>query len=200
MSTRHTRPPASPEDRPALLFRGWVWMAALVVLYFFSSRSELGYWDEYFYLFSVSEHTIGNLLKMEPVLSELLFPGAFFSAKIGFVLFLDRLVDFFGVGGGGIGGIRTVFVLLGIGFAFSQYVVIREILGRRFALGAMAVALLAPVTVYLGGKVLSEIPSAILASLAAWAFLASFRPGLSGRAVAGWLLGFSPGFSWPLPP
>lgn len=144
------------------------------------------YWDEYYYLYGLSRHGTGGLLSLESGLENLLFPPSFFSAKVGFLLLVEGLLDLFGSDPGGIEWIRWFFLLLIIPFAGVHYLLFREAIGERLARwGAVAVFFI-PVTLYLGGKILTEVPSTFFAVASVWFLTLSFRSCDRWR-VASWI-------------
>lgn len=172
--------------RRASLQRAVLWGLATLA-FLLASFTSNHYWDEYFYLYSVRHHSPLALLTMESVLAEGLFPYGFFTAKFGFVTFLWALVSVTGDGPLALAVIRLVFAGLTVGLAAASYQVVRCLNDEKEASATALVLLFLPVSLYLGFKTLSEVPSLLLATIASWQFLASFRAE-SSRAVRARLL------------
>ncbi|MGH8653496.1 MAG: hypothetical protein ACREYE_15620 [Gammaproteobacteria bacterium] len=71
--------------------------------------------------------------------------------------------------------IQFLFAVLVLAMAAASHALLRELLPEREAGLTALVFLSLPVSLYLGFKVLSEIPSALLTTIACWAYLRSFR-------------------------
>jgi hypothetical protein len=169
----------------ARMFRQRTVLTAFAVISFLlASFTPNHYWDEYFYLYSVRHHSPLALLTMESGLSGL-FPYGFFTAKLGFITFLWALVGVAGDSPFALAVVRLVFAGLTLGLAAASYQVVRCLNGNsQEAFCTALVLLFLPVSLYLGFKTLSEFPSLLLATIACWQFLTSFRT-QSSRSVAG---------------
>ena len=149
---------------------GWL---AIVLVFLLTASSSLHYWDEYFYLYSVAEHEPAALLEMEHGLGGL-FPPGFYAGKLGFIYFLDWLVDLTGTGPESLHIIQSVFSLIAIVLVLATYRLLIELLPRHEAVPVSIVLLFSPLMLYFNSKVLTEIPSLLLAVIAAICFLKSF--------------------------
>lgn len=175
--------------------RAWALAAGLPLLFIACSWTTEHYWDEYYYLFSVSRHSVATLLTLEPALSDGIFPNGFFSGKLGFVVLLRGVVSMLGDGPSAILATRILFTLMMIGTAVATWLLMRAFVNdRRLAIQAAALLLLAPLTVYLGFKVMSEVPSLLAATLAGWQFVETIRTSdsrLRSRGLALAAIGFA---------
>ena len=156
--------------RQGLLLAAVVLAAVFLII---ASGSE-HYWDEYFYLYSVLAHEPAGLLQMEPQLGGL-FPPGFYAGKIGFIYLLDGLVDLLGGGPQSLAMINAVFSVLAILTALASYALIVQLLPGRDALPVTVIILFSPLLIYFNGKVMTELPSLLMAILAAASFLKSFN-------------------------
>lgn len=147
-------------------------VAALLVVWLGLGWSQGHYWDEYFYLFSVSTHTPAELVRFEQ--HTVLFPVGFFSEKIGHVAFLRLLTQGFGQGEAVLYGIQVLYAVLLVGFVAAAYGLLRELLAERWARHSALVLLFSPLALYLTFKTLSEVPSLLFITLGSWAFVRSF--------------------------
>ena len=139
--------------------------------------SPYHYWDEYYYIYSVSSFSLSDLLNLEPGLSKGLFPQTFFSAKIGFVFFIDVLSSFAGQGYSSLILIQSCFVLVVLIFVGASWFLLRELLGKGTAQYAALVLLFLPVTMYFSYKILSELFGLIFTVLGCLAYLQGLRSG-----------------------
>jgi hypothetical protein len=156
--------------------RAWPFVLALVTLFVACAWTTNHYWDEYYYLFSVSRHSPATLLTLEPALSDGIFPNGFFSGKLGFVVLLRGIVSVVGAGPSGVLAARVIFALMTLGIALATWLLVRALLDdRRLAVQTAALLLLSPLTVYLGFKVMSEVPSLLAATLGGWQFVCAIR-------------------------
>src|SRR5688572_29495726 len=166
---------------------GVVCWALAALAFLLASFTWSHYWDEYLYLYSVRYHSPPALLTLEKGLSDGLFPYGFFTGKLGFVTFVWALVAITGDGPLGLAVTRLVFAGLTIGLAAASYQLIRLLTGERQASATALVLLFLPLSLYLGFKTLSEVPSLLLATIACWQFLASLQTE-STRATHGHVL------------
>ncbi len=150
-----------------------VFGSILGIIFLLVASSSLHYWDEYFYIYSVSQHEPGSLFVMEQGL-EGIFPPGFFVGKAGFIYLLDHLVDFIGNDASLLYLVQAIFSLLTIIYVISSYALLNRLLPHRDAVSASVILLFTPLVMYFSGKVLTEIPSLLLANVAAWSFLRSF--------------------------
>lgn len=167
--------------------------AGLLVLFLVSAVSPNHYWDEYYYLFSVSRHSPSTLLSLEGTLSDGIFPHGFFSGKIGFVVLLRGILSITGSDQSALLVVRSLFAIMTVALAAATWLLLRSLVeDRRLAAEAAAVFLLLPLPVYFGFKVLSEVPSLLLATLGGWQFLRAIRAsgGSHVRALVLASLGF----------
>jgi hypothetical protein len=149
---------------------------ALVVLFLACSWTTAHYWDEYFYLFSVSRHSVATLLSLEPALSDGIFPNGFFSGKLAFVVMLRGLLAALGSDATGIMVTRSLFALMTIGVAAATWRLMGALVDdHRIAAGAAAALLLSPLGAYLGFKVMSETPALLAATVGGWQFVEAVR-------------------------
>ena len=156
--------------------RAWPVVAGAVVLFLGCAWTTDHYWDEYYYLFSVSRHSVETLLAFEPSLSDGIFPNGFFSGKLAFVVLLRSLVSLTGTDPAGLFVLRSLFASMTIGVAFATWRVLLLLVDdRRLALEAAAILLVLPLTVYLGFKVMSEVPALLAATLGGWQLLEAVR-------------------------
>jgi hypothetical protein len=146
-------------------------LAALAALFCLTSFSRDHHWDEYFYVYSVWKHSTADLIQMELALSDGLFPSGFFSAKLGFVLLLDGLADLTGAGQSSLALLRGVFCALTLGWGLAMWLLARELMDSASARKTALVALFLPLPLYLGFKLMSEVPSLLLATLGGWQFV-----------------------------
>ncbi|MDW7772676.1 MAG: glycosyltransferase family 39 protein [Desulfobulbaceae bacterium] len=149
------------------------------------SFTSYHYWDEYYYLYSVGSFSLPELLSLEPGLGKGLFPQAFFSTKIGFVVFLDLLCSMAGQGYGALLLIQFCFAMVVLAFAWASWLLLRELLGRENAQYAFLVLLFLPVTMYFGYKVLSELFGLFFTVLGCTAYLRLLHSG-ERKAMAGY--------------
>lgn len=166
--------------------RPWPVALALIVLFVFCAWTTDHYWDEYYYLFSVSRHSATTLISLEPALSDGIFPNGFFSGKLGFVVLLRGIVSVVGSGPTGVLIARLLFTLMMLGTALATWLLMREFLDDgRLAFQTALLLLLSPLAVYLGFKVMSEVPALFAATLAGWQFVRAIRAtGSRARSVA----------------
>lgn len=162
-----------------------VFMLLAGVLFLAIAYAPYHYWDEYYYLYSVSSFSLSELLKLEPGLGKGLFPQAFFSTKIGFVAFLDLLCSMTGRGFGALLFIQFCFALVALVFTWSAWLLLRELLDRKNAQYAAVTLLFLPVTMYFGYKILSELFGLIFTVLGCVAYLRLLRSG-KGEPRAGY--------------
>jgi hypothetical protein len=150
--------------------------AAFLVLGWSSHR----YWDEFFYLFSAARFTPRELMRLDAAVD--LFPSGYFSGKIGHVALLHALSALTGPGLPALLAIEGTYAAMVLATAAAALGLYRELLAPSAARRAAVVFLFLPVTLYLAYKLLSEVPSLLLATLSCWAFLRSFRESLPRRA------------------
>jgi 4-amino-4-deoxy-L-arabinose transferase-like glycosyltransferase len=131
------------------------------------------HWDEYYYLYSVSHHTLSELLVLDAT-GTVMAPG-YFTLKAGFVVFLNTLVGLLGKGFPALEVIQLVFAALIVAWVIVSYLLLKNILSEGEALASAVTLMFLPVSVYLGYKVLAEAPSLLLATAGCWQFLESFR-------------------------
>lgn len=131
------------------------------------------YWDEFFYLYSSARYTPRQLLQLDAAID--LFPQGYFSGKIGHVVLLHWLVGILGTGQTALAILQAGAAALMLATVAAAYGVFRELLGERDARRTTLVLLFLPLTLYLSYKLLSEVPSLLLSTLACWAFLRAFR-------------------------
>jgi len=158
---------------------------AVVLIFLLIASSSQHYWDEYFYLYSVSAHEPGALLDMEHGLGGL-FPPGFYAGKLGFIYFLDSLVDLAGTGPESLFIIQSIFSLLTILLALASYGLLIQLLPQSDAISVSIVLLFTPLMLYFNSKVLTEIPSLLLVIIATMSFLKSFSA--SSRLRMLWLV------------
>jgi hypothetical protein len=144
-----------------------------LVLFLALSWSDDHFWDEFFYLYSVRFHSIPELVRFESV--SRLFPAGFFSQKLGHLVLLSGLTEVFRGGALSVEVIQIIYALLLLGSFAAAYGCMRELLAREHALDGTVVLVFSPLALYLGFKVLSEVPSLLFTTLGCWAFLRSFR-------------------------
>lgn len=149
-------------------------LGLFALAYLALSFSPLHYWDEYFYLLSLRDHAPSTLFELEPELGGL-FPNGFFSAKAGFVFLLHALVGVLGDGHNALAVVQLSFALMMAGMIFGGYRMLQNLHGAAPARGAAVVLAVLPLTLYLGYKTLSEIPSLLFTTFGCWQFLASFE-------------------------
>jgi hypothetical protein len=133
------------------------------------------YWDEFFYLYSSARYTPRQLLRLDAATD--LFPQGYFSGKIGHVVLLHWLVGILGSGRIPLAILQGGAAALMLATVGAGYGVFRELLGAREARRTTLVLLFLPLTLYLAYKLLSEVPSLLLSTLACWAFLRALRRG-----------------------
>jgi hypothetical protein len=150
------------------------WGLALVA---FALLALLGWkaghhWDEYFYLYSSYLHSPAELIRYE--LASAVFPAGFFTGKIGHVVLLHLLTGLFGAGERVLYALEIGYLLLLLGYFWASYRLLLELFGAAEARDSTLVLMFSPVALYLVFKLLSEVPSLLLVSLAGWAFVRSF--------------------------
>jgi hypothetical protein len=148
-------------------------LLAAAVTFLLVSYTADHHWDEYYYLYTLSQHTPAELLDLDAS-GTVMAPG-YFTLKAGFVVFLHSLVSFFGTGFGAMQVIQFVFAGVIVAWAIVSYLLLKCILSEGEALTSAVAALFLPVSVYLGYKVLAEGPSLLLATAGCWQFLESFQ-------------------------
>lgn len=173
---------ADSDLTPSHLF---IFGSMLVAVFLLVASSSLHYWDEYFYLYSVSQHEPGSLFTMEQGLDGI-FPPGFFVGKAGFIYLLDFLVDHIGNDPSLLYLVQAIFSLLTILYVISSYALLNRLLPHRDAVSVSVILLFTPLVMYFSGKVLTEIPSLLLANMAAYSFLRSFD--CSTRRQWSWIL------------
>jgi len=131
------------------------------------------YWDEFFYLYSSARYTPRQLLRLDAAID--LFPQGYFSSKIGHVVLLHWLVRILGRGVTALTILQGGAAVLMLATVAAGYGVFRELLDEADARRTTLVLLFLPLTLYLSYKLLSEVPSLLLSTLACWAFLRAFR-------------------------
>jgi hypothetical protein len=175
--------------------RTWPFALALTVLFFACAWTTNHYWDEYYYLFSVSRHSPGALMALEPALADGIFPNGFFSGKLAFVVVLWGIVALVGGGPAGMLIARLLFAVMTLGIAVATWLLMRAFLGdRRLAAQTAALLLLSPLTVYFGFKLLTEVPALLTAVLAGWQYVCAVRaadPRARSRALTMAAIGFA---------
>jgi hypothetical protein len=115
------------------------------------------HWDEFVYLYGAQHYSAAALTSGQFEASNII---GFYNSRIGHVLLLQLLSNLFGDGLRGITSIQAVFTGMVIGTSI-MLVLLSLMLWRDFC-GALAfgiLSLLAPVSVYLGPKLLTEVPS-----------------------------------------
>ncbi|MFQ5745957.1 MAG: hypothetical protein ACE5HF_01905 [Gemmatimonadota bacterium] len=155
-------------------------LAAAAVAFLVLAVGQGHYWDEYFYVYSAWGHSVGGLVSLESVVTPDPFPGAFFSAKIVFVALLRLLVRLTGEGFPGLYGLQAAFALALVAFCYVMWALFRELRVGE-AVGPTLFLFFSPLTVYLGYKTLSEVPSLLLAGAGCVLFLRSLRPAPATR-------------------
>ena len=153
--------------------RDWRWMLIVAGAFLVLGWSSHRYWDEFFYLFSAARFTPRELMRLDATID--MFPPGFFSGKIGHVAVLHALSALTGPGLTALLAIEAVYAAMVLATAAAAFGLYRELLSPTSARRAALVFLFLPVTLYLAYKLLSEVPSLLLATLACWAFLRSFR-------------------------
>lgn len=156
--------------------RSWGLLAALAGTFILCAWTTDHYWDEYYYLFSVSRHSPGTLFSLEAALSDGIFPNGFFSGKLAFVFLLRGLISVFGSDPSGIVIARVLFAGMTLGIALATWLLVRAwVDDRSFASRASAILLLSPLATYLGFKLMSEVPALLAATLGGWQFVVAIR-------------------------
>jgi len=170
--------PTTSSSSPRTRSRWWLVIVAAVFLGLSFSRDH--YWDEYFYLFSVRQHSPAVLVALEGALAEGVLPYGFFAGKIGFVAVLWALVGALGDGQRALFVVRLIFAGLVLAFGAATFKLLESLLARQKAAQIALVTLALPLPLYLGFKTLSETPALVLGTLAGWQFVASFRTESAG--------------------
>jgi dolichyl-phosphate-mannose-protein mannosyltransferase len=158
---------------------------AATVLFLLLSWSDEHFWDEFFYLYSARFHSLSELVRFELV--SRLFPVGFFSQKLGHLLLLSGLTAALPGRPASVLIIEAAYALLLLGFFAAAYGCVRELLGPDRARETTLVLAFSPLALYLGFKMLSEVPSLLFVTVGCWAFLRSFRVDSSDRSTV-WLV------------
>ncbi len=151
------------------------------ILFLVISYTPYHHWDEIYYIYTLSQHSLTELLTKENELSAGLFPRGFFSSKIGSMFIIWQLVQILGAGWLSLYVIQFVFALFLIGFFLSSYKFYRELTNpmdsddSEWALTTSMISLFLPVTLYLGFKTLTEVPALCFSTFGSWMFLKSIR-------------------------
>jgi hypothetical protein len=153
--------------------REWVLTGAAAAGFLLLSWTAHRYWDEFFYLYSSTTFTPRELMRLDVTTD--LFPQGYFSGKIGHVVLLRMLAGVVGTGQGALLVLEALYALMMLAAVAAALGVYRELLDGSGARRAALVLLFLPVTLYLSYKLLSEVPSLLLATLGSWAFLRAFR-------------------------
>ncbi len=151
----------------------WVFVA-LALLYLAIGLSPYHYWDEYFYLYSVFINEPATLFALEPKLGGF-FPSGFFTAKPGMVAWLDMLVDSIGPGYQALKQLNLIFYAQTIAFVLGAHLVFKALLPGSLLGFAVLCLAFSPLNMYLGGKLLSEVPSLLCLVFAMLSFLKSIH-------------------------
>jgi hypothetical protein len=154
-------------------FRLTLGALAAVAVFLGLTWNQGHYWDEYFYLYSVFAHSPTELVRFE--LQSAMFPGGFFSEKIGHVALLDLLTTMLGAGPKVLYAIQALYTLLLLGFFGAAYGLLRDLLGEQRARTSTLVLMFSPLGLYLSLKVMSEVPGLLFMTLGSWAFVSAFR-------------------------
>ncbi len=154
--------------------RNIIYGLGLILIFLLVSSSSLHYWDEYFYIYSVSMHEPAELLSMEAGLAGI-FPPGFFAAKVGFVYFLDWIVDLTNKASDTLYTVQAVFSFITVLIVIASYALLAQLLPRRDAIAVSIVLLFSPLLMYFNSKVLTEVPSLLLVVLASLSFLNSLK-------------------------
>lgn len=175
-------------ERETLRVLSPLWFPVVALLFLVVSYAPYHHWDEYFYVYSSGFFSLSDLLAMETGLARGLFPPAFFSAKIGFVAFLDTLTDFTGTGLGALQLIQLVFAVLVLIFSGAAWLLLRELFGRARAQYITVTFLFMPLALYFGYKIFSELYSLIFVAIGCFAYLrtlsAARRSAMLGYGLA----------------
>ncbi|MCL5998041.1 MAG: glycosyltransferase family 39 protein [Chloroflexi bacterium] len=154
----------------------WLIVPLMVLAYLLISNTPYHYWDEWFYLYSMLHRSPREMMDLELDLAKYnLFPGGFYSSRVGFLFFLQALIRIFGSGLPALFTIQFVLTVVMVGTVALSYLLLREIFDTRDAGLTALVLLFLPVTVYLGYKALSEGPSLFFITLSGWLFVRGFR-------------------------
>ena len=117
---------------------------------------HLHHYDEFAYLYGAAHYSISALANGQFEPSNV--PG-FMNVKVGHLMLLRLLVDWFGMGSNLIGSVQAVYTALVVAtcgiFAMVAYIISND---ARRAMAMGAAALLIPVNIYLAPKLLAEIP------------------------------------------
>lgn len=146
-----------------------------VPIFLLISYGSEHHWDEYHYLYSVLNHSPSKLLELEKGLSDAIFIKHFFSVKIAFLFLLRFLVQVFGSGFSSIYIIQFLFTALLVAYIFINFRLFGEILERDEAFDTTVVLIFSPILIYLGYKILSEVPSLLLTTVACFSFMKSLK-------------------------
>jgi hypothetical protein len=155
--------------------RDWVLTGVAATGFLLLSWTAHRYWDEFFYLYSSTTFTPRELMRLDVTAD--LFPQGYFSGKIGHIVLLRMVAGIVGTGQGALLVLEALYALLMLATLAAALGVYRELLDEPGARRAALVLLFLPVTLYLSYKLLSEVPSLLLATLGSWAFLRAFRAG-----------------------
>jgi len=151
------------------------------ILFLALSYSPYHYWDESFYLYTLNYHSLTETISKENDLSAGLFPRGFFSSKIGSMIIISLLIKITGDGWLGLYSLQFIFALFMIGFFLVAYKLYSELIALdkevnfRWPLTSATIALFLPVSMYLGFKVLTEVPALFFTTFGSWMFLKSIR-------------------------
>ncbi len=131
------------------------------------------YWDEAFYLQSTQLESAQDIFDLEPALADGRIHGmGFYTVKSGFIYFLNALTKITGNGSTAFALLKLLFALMTALTPFPLYFILKRLgLGKVAARNCAFISLFSPVMLYLGHKVMSEVPSFICALLAILFFL-----------------------------
>src|SRR6266849_9264386 len=145
-----------PLTNNKLVFGSLIGLGAMLLFLHLEIRSR-HHWDEFAYLYGAQHYSASALASGQFEASNII---GFNASRIGHVLLLQILSKILGDGVRGIASLQAVFT--GMVIATSLMVgSVSLLLWRNFwgALGTGILSLLAPLSVYLGPKLLSEVPS-----------------------------------------
>ena len=185
MRTRSSR-------QKARLASSWRWalVLACAALYLPLANDNRHHWHEWRHLYSAANYSVVQLARGEfdpgpPPERSAAQVGAWYWGQLGHEAFLGGLVDVFGRG---LGTVRMLRWAYGAMMVLTALVVLATL--RRLPLEVppalvAGVLLFSPLGVYLGFKLMGEVPSLLFAALACHFFTVSLdAPGRGGRAAA----------------
>jgi len=146
----------------------FIFLTVSALIFLLISTDGRHYWDEAFYLQSTQLGSAQHIFDLEPELANGRINGmGFYTVKSGFIYFLNGLTKVTGNGSTAFALLKLLFALMTALATLPFYFILKRLgLGKVAARNCAFIALFSPVMIYLGHKIMTEVPSFIFALLA----------------------------------